>query len=393
MNLQLGPEFSLLCLAARPASNENMDALRAAVSGTYDWPAVIEGAQHNRVTPLVLASLQACGSSQILPDVIAELRRQTIVSVARSLGQIPALESLHKTFTQAGIPFLAVKGIALSLQLYGEATRRTADDIDLLVSPDQFWRADAALTQSGYRSDDGPPTGGQRDVYKYWVKHIRYVHEHSKIIVELHHRLTTNPYLLDWPFEECWKDRIHVRVGGTEVATLSSRRLPLYLCAHGANHGWERLRWLVDLTIVFQGLNGTDELLTEAETAGLGPPMLQALVLAHEWLGYPLAAQHLADAKQDRRVKRLDRCLGHFLGGTTWRRRPSFNSWEGLWRYSIWIFLHNLSLKADWRYRAYQCAAIWIYPPDWDTFRLPAALHWLYPVIRPFTWLIRRLRG
>lgn len=393
MDIHLAPEFTLLCLAARPASNENTAALRNAIAATSDWPAVIEGAQRNRVTSLLLASLQACGSSAIPPDVFAELRRQTIVSVARSLAQIPAIKTLCAAFEIAEIPFLIIKGIPLSLELYGDVTRRAADDIDLLVSPDRFWQADTILTQLGYRSDAGPAPGTPRNVYKFWVKDIRYVNEHSHTIVELHHRLTTNPYLLDWPFDELWKDRIHVRVGDTEVATLSSRRLPLYLCAHGASHGWERLRWLVDLTTVLQGLNGAAKLLNEAETAGLGPPMLQAMVLAHEWLGFPLATHRLAEAKQNRRVKRLDRCLGHFLGGASWRRRPRFNSWEWLWRYSIWLFLHNLSLKMDWRFRAYQCAAIWIYPPDWDAIRLPAALYWLYPLIRPFSWTIRRLRG
>lgn len=386
------PEFSLLCLAAQQVTPENSAAVHAAVAATSDWPAVIEGAQRNRVTQLLLAALQDCGESQVRPDVIAQLRRHTIASVSRSLAHIPALENLHKTFTKAGIPFLVVKGIPLSLQLYGDATRRTADDIDVLVSPGQFWQADAELIQAGYRSEDGPPLGGSRDIYKYWVKHISYVHERSKAKIELHHRLTTNPYLLEWSFEELWKDRIHVRVGNVEVATLSAGRLPLYLCAHGTSHGWERLRWLVDLTAVLRELNGIENLLADAERAGIAAPMLQAMVLAHDWLGFPLAPRYLEQAKRSRIVTWLDRCLGHFLGGEIWRRRPPFNSWEWFWRFSIWLFLFNLSLKSGWRFRAYQCAAIFMHPPDWDAIRLPVALYWLYPLIRPFGWMIRRLR-
>jgi hypothetical protein len=369
-----------------------MEALRRAIGTTTDWPAVIEGAQRNRVTPLVLASLQGCGSTQIPAEVLAELRRQTIVSVGRSLAKIPALERLCATFAQSKIRFLIVKGIPLSLQLYGEATRRTADDIDVVVSPDQFWQADAALTQSGYRYEAELPSAARLESYTHWVKHVRYISERFQIVVELHHRLTGNPYLLEWQFDELWQDRVHIRVGETEVPTLPSRKLPLYLFAHGANHAWERLRWLVDLTTVLQRSGGTENLLSEAEKAGLRPALLQALVLAHEWLGFPLAAQYLDQASKDPQVKRLDFCLGHFLGRTNWRGRPQLNSWEWLWRFSIWFFLYNLSLKADWRYRAYQCAAIWIHPPDWDIVRLPPALFWLYPLIRPFGWMMRRLR-
>lgn len=392
MRFHLAPEFSLLCLAARPAMYENKEALQRAVGTTTDWPAVIEGAQRNRVTPLVFSSLRGCDASQILPDVIAELRRKTIIAAGRSLAQIPALEKLCATFTQANIQFLIIKGIPLSLQLYGDATRRAADDIDVLVSPDQFWQADAVLTQAGYRYETEPPSAARLASYKHWVKHVRYINERSQAVVELHHRLTANPYLLEWAFDELWKDRVHVRVGETEVATLPIAKLPLYLFAHGANHGWERLRWLVDLTAVLQGLNGVENLLNEAAKAGLAPPMLQALVLAHEWLGFPLAPQYLGEASKNLQVKRLDFCLDHFLGGTTWRRRPQLKSWEWLWRFSIWFFLYSLMLKADWRYRAYQCAALLIHPPDWDVIRLPAALFWLYPLIRPFGWIRRRLQ-
>jgi hypothetical protein len=391
MNPHPAPEFALLCLAARPAKYEDLDALRRAIEATTDWSAVIEGAQRNRVASLVLTALQRCGSSQIPPDVIAELRRQAIVSAGRSLAKIPSLERLCAKFIQAQIRFLIVKGMPLSLQLYGDASRRSADDIDVLVSPEQFWQADAALTQAGYRYETAPPSAARLESYQQWVKHLRYIDARNQTVVELHHRLTGNPYLLQWNFDELWEDRIHVRVGATEVPTLPSGKLPLYLLAHGANHAWERLRWLVDMTTVL-GENGAENLLGDAEKAGLRPAALQALVLAHAWLGFPLAAQYLDQAAKSPHVKLLDSCLGQFLGRTLWRRRPRTKTWEWFWQFSIWFSLYNLLLKADWRYRAHQCAAPWIHPPDWDIVRLPPALFWLYPIIRPFGWVMRRWR-
>jgi hypothetical protein len=386
------PEFSLLCLAARPAMDENLEALRRAIVPTINWSAVIEGARRNRVTSLVLDSLQRCGSSQIPPDVLGKLHRHIVESVARCLAQISDLERLCTALDAANVRFLIVKGIPLSVQLYDDPCRRTADDIDVLVPPDQFWRADAALLQSGYRHETKPPSAARLASYQQWVKHVRYINEPSQNVVELHHRLTGNPYLLEWPFDEVWRDRSIVRVGGTEVATLPSAKLPLYLLAHGANHGWERLRWLVDLTVALQGPDGAENLLSEAERIGLGPATLQALLLAHKRLGFPLAARCLDQARRSGQVKLLDFCLRHFLGATMWRRRPRMKSWEWLWRFSIWFFLYGLLLKADWRYRAHHLAAIWTYPPDWNIVRLPAGLFWLYPLIRPFGWMMRRLQ-
>ena len=32
----------------------------------------------------------------------------------------------------------------------------------------------------------------------------------------------------------------------------------------------------------------------------------------------------------------------------------------------------------------------WFTPADWNTVRLPDALFWLYPLLRPVGWLVRR---
>ncbi|MFZ0844432.1 MAG: nucleotidyltransferase family protein [Pseudolabrys sp.] len=391
MSLPLTPEFRLLCLSSRPAAADDIAALRHVVAATADWPAVIQGARRNRITPLLLASFQRNEGLQVPPDVIPELRRQTLASTANSLAKIPVLESLCAIFTQAKIAFLILKGIPLSVQLYGDATRRPADDIDVLVSPEQFWQADLALIQSGYRRETEPPVAARLDSYRKWVKDLRYIDERSRTVVELHHRLTANPYLLDWPFDELWKDRAHVRAGASEVPILSGSKLPLYLFTHGANHGWERLRWLVDLAAVLPGAGAIEKLVDDADRARLGPAFLQALVLANELLGLAVDTRHLEAARRNPAVKWLDFCLRQFHGRTLWLQRSQAKSWEWLWRFSIWFFIYNLSLKADWRYRRYQCAAMWVHPPDWDVVRLPAALFWLYPLVRPLAWMKRRM--
>ena len=386
------PEFDLLCLAAQPASCGDAQALRRAVSAIKDWPAVIQGAQRNHVTPLLLASLSD-GAVQVPQDVLDELRRRTTSAAGRSLRQIPALESLCAVLERANIRYLVLKGIPLSLRLYGDPARRMADDFDVLVSPAQFWQADAALVQAGYRYETEPPAAARSDAYTNWVKDLRYVDERSGTVVELHHRLTANPYLLEWDFDELWRDRDRVRLRATEVPALAAARVGMYVFVHGANHGWERLRWLVDFAAVLEREDGVERLLGEAERAGLRPAMLQALSLAHARLALPLPPRLLDEAAKDRKVRRLDYCLSRFAGPTGWRRRPRPRSWGWFWRFSIWFFAYGLLLKPDWRYRAHHIATLWVHPPDWDIIRLPPSLSWLYPAIRPLGWAVRRLRS
>ena len=57
----------------------------------------------------------------------------------------------------------------------------------------------------------------------------------------------------------------------------------------------------------------------------------------------------------------------------------------------MWERLYRFSLKSDWRYRMSQLEREWFSPADRDVVPLPDRLSWLYPLIRPWGWLIRRL--
>jgi Uncharacterised nucleotidyltransferase len=201
--------------------------------------------------------------------------------------------------------------------------------------------------------------------------------------------LTANPHLLPGEFDAIWSDHETVRVGQTVIATLSRHCLALYLCAHGAGHGWERLRWLTDLAAVLREPADVDAALTAAAAAGLGPAMLQTVALARDWLGLSVADNILTAAAANPQVARLDRILAHFFAGSGRGLRSSPNPWERARHFSLWLWLYSLSLKSDWRYRAHELAAGWICPADWQVMRLPDALLWLYPLLRPVGWVRR----
>ena len=148
--------------------------------------------------------------------------------------------------------------MALSAQLYGDASLRGARDIDLLVDPDRMAQADVVLIEAGYRRAVGALSPRQSAAYRRWIKEFQYIHVASGASVELHHRLCDNPHLLAWDFDTLWGERDEVRVGETVLTTLPRRRLALYLCVHGAGHAWERLRWLVDLAVLLREPGSVD---------------------------------------------------------------------------------------------------------------------------------------
>jgi hypothetical protein len=389
--MDLAPDFHLFCLALRhPQGAEDAQALRRAGARGPDWAATVAGARRHRVAPFVYTALQASGSAEIPEEVIAELRQQSLATAARSLAQAAEICRLFRTFADAGVRVLALKGVVLSAQLYGNSALRNARDIDLLADPDEFARIDAILTDAGYRCSNDALSLRQNASYRHWIKDIEYIHVRDGTAVELHRRLIDNENLLTCDFGALWHEREDVRLGDAPIPTLSRSALALYLCVHGAGHCWERLRWLVDLATLLREPRSQDAAIAAADAAGLGPVMLHALKLAHDWLGLAVDECHLSRAAADLRVARLDRFLAPLYAGGAWHEMPPRGSWAGMLRYSLWARLYRLSMKSDWIYRGSQGMREWFTPADWHTVRLPDALFWLYPFVRPVGWLLRR---
>lgn len=382
----------MICLAARwPQRPEDATALRSAAADGVDWEAVVPASQEHRITPLVFSALKRCNSPDVPVEVIAELRRQSVLDAQRMLAQVAELNRLSRLFAEAGIQVLVLKGAALATQLFGESSLRLARDIDFYVCPEDIERADLVLHDAGYKSNRDTLATADQAVCWRWVKDNEYFHAISGGCVELHSRLTDNPDLLPWDFASLWSEREELRVGEVTVATLARNRLALYLCVHGATHGWKRLRWLVDFAAQLRAEPEASccTAIVTAENAGLGPLMLQALALAHHWLGAPAADQHLRRAAKSPAVARLDFLLGRFLGtGLFSASQPG--SWARFRTYSFWLRLYHLMMKPGRRYWALEIARALVSPADRAMLRLPPTLSGLYPLIRPVAWLVRR---
>ncbi len=385
------PEFRLFCLALRmPFSVPDSEALREAATAEIDWDAIVAGARRHRVAPILCARLPDC--STVPAPVFAKLKRQAVSAMQRSLGQIAEIHRLHEAFTQAGIRILFLKGVALSAQLYGDGTKRDAGDIDVLAESEMFGAAAELVERLGYRHHEYARSPRQRRHYARLIKDVEFRHARTDARLELHHRLTDYPSLLAIDFDALWRERDEVQLGDRVIPTLPRAVLPVYLCAHGAGHSWERLRWLVDFAGAVRSDASIDGALAAAERTGLAAPMLHALMLAHDWLALPVAGRHLARARASAAVRRLDRILAHLYSGAAWHAMPARDTAAGIARYSLWQRLYRLSLNRDWRYRFELARREWFTAADWDTLPLPDPLFFLYPLARPFAWIARRRR-
>jgi hypothetical protein len=132
------------------APRVDLPRLAAAVGAMGAWEEVIRLCERWRVVPTLAAQLKA--SAVVLPPEEADRIRQVtaqefVRTTLRMRGGAAALAVLDAT----GIEGAAFKGMAVLTWLHGSKPRRSIQDVDLLVRPDDISKAVAALRAHGFQ--------------------------------------------------------------------------------------------------------------------------------------------------------------------------------------------------------------------------------------------------
>ena len=170
---------------------------------------------------------------------------------------------------------------------------------------------------------------------------------------------------------------------GHMLPTLRTGELFAYLCVHGASSSWFRLKWIADLAALVSSRTESEvgRLYHASQRLGAGRAAAQALLLANHLLETRVSPE-LARRLQSDRVNRwlfagaLRKLAGRTVATELHRKRLGTAS----------IHLMQLGLLPGWRYKFSEIKRQMAAPEDILAWRLPAALHFLYPVLR----LVRR---
>lgn len=387
---RFSPELRFVFAVARATCGSGAAAqLHRAETQVGDWDVVHRGiAQHGLVglaIPLLLRS-QAVPSS-----MRAALRSEHGAHVVGVMHRLHELVRIAQALDAAGIRHVFIKGIALSIQLHGDPVARGGRDIDILVERARTRDAEAILRDLGYElpihATPGDPNAIEPPKESGWV------HRESRILVELHDRLCDNHALLPWDFETLWAERETATIAGLAVPAMARRRLPVYLAVHGIRHGWQRLLWLVDLAALLDTPAAWDAALDDAAKLGLDGMMLHLGWALHHWLARPVPAEVLARGKRRIDVRLLNRLVVRFHDGPGWHETQPRNSVRRFIAGSVWSRSITYAMKPTRSFWGRQLAFDLSSPQDRAAFALPDRLDWLYPLIRPFGWAIRRLRS
>lgn len=248
----------------------------------------------------------------------------------RTLLLTQALIQLAQRFADANLDVIALKGPALSEELFGTLALRDPGDLDLMIRPRDLAAADELLRRDGYAREDrwgADFAAGTLSRPPDRVFHVEYRHPDTNIAVELHWRWFHLEEIMPFEPSLVWRDMRVIRLGGTPVTLLAAPTQLLYLALHAAKHECERLKWVIDLAWLLMRVDAQT-----VEAAAIQARRLDVLdlflapLLLVSWLGLaPLPPCLVAD--QDRRASR-------WLAGKFMMRlqHPGSRARIGTWR-------------------------------------------------------------
>lgn len=362
----------------------------AALRRVEDWQAVAALSEYHRVGPLLLNGLGAREDLLERSGIAPRLRRRRNRIVRRNLRQLALLKQAAWRLSANGVPFLVLKGMPLHQRLYGSPMPRGMKDIDLLVPANMLPCAERALGECGLRrSAPGfKETPMRTRLYRMFLKDCSLTGSGPGRQVELHWRLTKNPFLLPARFEELYAGSVLVPVGDSAFRTLGDDDQLLYLATHGQGHQWRRIKWLCDIAS-FLSLIEEARLVRAVERSrecGLDNVLAATLALCRELLHaeVPKAAASLPFGATRARL------LAH-VSRRAWEERPALLR-AGTPDRETRERLGRVLMKASSRFVLHEMLSLFVQPQEWGRARPPDKLFFLYVALRPFLRLIEKRR-
>jgi len=169
----------------------------------------------------------------------------------KAMELVRQLIGLADLLNEHNIPFISFKGPLLSQQIYGDPTVRISHDLDVLVAVEDVDRIHTILLNNGYELGPGiawPKDDRRKKYYAAINHHISFIGKISGILVEIHWVLITDSPVSQKEMSRIISENIEqVDLGGRKFCVFSLELNLAYLTIHGAKHGWQRLKWLVDI--------------------------------------------------------------------------------------------------------------------------------------------------
>jgi len=363
---KLGPEDRLcLWLARAQLSAAVQHRISELLGRPLHWPLLLERARIYDILPLLFHNLHPFDFAGV-PDLIrAELARIFAVNGLRNELLAQEFARILRLLDEARIPVVVLKGIALAESLYGDLALRTCADLDVLVPARDFTKAFNLILSSGYEPEFNAVSMLSL-VARFGKDSTLTRHDGERVYhLELHCGLFWGGPLERSLLEEIWADAHPTVFRGVPALALSADWQFLYLAQHAARHGPPSLKWLLDLDRLCRApAVDWESVSARARRLGWDKAIASSLLACASLFDTPLGPPYSSMTPVQPRDARA----------------PQYSDFQVPSE-----VLFSLGLLKTWTVKA-QYLAIRLFiptPADCRLMGLPAALFFLYYVLRP----------
>lgn len=266
---------------------------------------MVDAADQHGVAPLVHRAFERFLLETVPALAASRLRDAYCDAARRGLVLSAALLTVLDALADAGVVALPLKGPVLAALLYPDPALRPFSDIDILVRRTEVPTALRALARIGYALDARLRRLPVPTLLAVSSEVI--VHGPGGVQLDLHWEIAQRGYPFRFDPELLFHSIRPVEFDDRTVPGLTPEALLVFLCVHGAKHGWSRLIWLADIARLAGA--GFDEpmALDFAARAGCTRPVLLGLLLALDLLDAPVSESILERARKESDVAALAR--------------------------------------------------------------------------------------
>lgn len=225
--------------------------IAAAAAQPVNWLKTIDLASGHRLSPVVISQVHQHAAARVPEKVRLCFIERVRAHAIRNFELTKELLEIVSLLEKSGVDTVALKGPALSQQLYDDLTLREFLDLDILVSSSDAWTVIGLLSAKGF-APKFSLTPQQFARFQRSRYDMGLYHPGKRVLVELHWALVSPGYSFS-PAGEIARESVQsVSIAGRPIKTFSTETQLLCNCLQQAKHNWWRLGWVMDLAALIR---------------------------------------------------------------------------------------------------------------------------------------------
>ncbi|MBD2594932.1 nucleotidyltransferase family protein [Nostoc spongiaeforme FACHB-130] len=307
----------LICCSVTHINEKNLIRIESLLQKPINWEYILEIAAYHKVLPLLFINLSKFNSQAIPHKIFSTLQKYYYLNTQHSLLMASKLVNILNIFTEHNIPVIPFKGPILATIAYGDISRRSFGDLDLLVHREDFINTKQVLINQGFEpyADSNEQEAAylkslnsqDEEAYlrSHWELHL--INQKEQVTLDVHQGVLSKKFSLPYSSEWIWNDTITINFAGKQILSFSAENLIIILCSQGSKDCWLFLNRICDLAEVLRTY--TDVNWEKTWQLGIELKMTRMLLLglslAHHILDTPLPEMILQKIESNTSVKHL----------------------------------------------------------------------------------------